>query len=591
MATDARINITAVDRTRAAFSSIQNSLKSVTGAIFSVQGAVAGLAGAAGFGALIRSSLKTGDELGKTADKLGVTTEALAGLRHAAEQTAGVTGRTLDTALQRMTRRVSEASLGTGTAVKALDELNLSARELNSLSPDQQFRQIADAMQNVSNQGDRVRLSMQLFDTEGVALVNTLAEGSAALDEFADEAVQLGIALSRVDARRIEMANDAIDKVAKATQGAANAVTVELAPALTVLAEDYLTLSRDTEFWANLTSQAVSTVAVGLARVAELVNLLAGAWNGLKLITGEVFASVLRGIGSWAQTLADFTGSLPGVASQLTSTYQTIADFANNVAQSTEDTALKTEEAVLKNAENIGIYSQAAVDYLQRIQDKSREATESLITDNELQLESQENTVNRMAELLQRGAQEQEDAERVRKEIDRERARLTREANRREADEAAAKRKADQEKLQSGLAYLGAAKNITNALFQDSKAAQIASIVVDTAGAIMKTMSSLPFPANVAAAAGVAAMGVAQLATARGASKGGGGGSGPSTGFAPGGTPGTVPDPTLADQGPGGPGRRININLTGGLYSREDIRELIEGINREVGDGARLVTA
>ena len=56
------------------------------------------------------------DALAKTADKLGLTTEELASLRHAASITAGVTSQTLDMALQRMTRRLSEAASGTGEA-------------------------------------------------------------------------------------------------------------------------------------------------------------------------------------------------------------------------------------------------------------------------------------------------------------------------------------------------------------------------------------------------------------------------------------------------------------------------------------------
>ncbi len=150
----AQIEISAVDKTKRALNSITGGLGKVTGALLSMKGAIAGAVGVGGFGALIKASLTAGDQLAKTSDKLGITTEALVGLRHAAEMTAGVTGKTLDTALQRMTRRVSEAAVGTGAAVKALDELGLSAAAMARQSPDQQFRQIADAMQGVASQGE-----------------------------------------------------------------------------------------------------------------------------------------------------------------------------------------------------------------------------------------------------------------------------------------------------------------------------------------------------------------------------------------------------------------------------------------------------
>ena len=95
---DVRINIKAVDKTKAGFSGVTKGLKKVSGAVFSMKNALVGAVGAAGFGALIKSSINAGDELAKTADKLGVTTQALAGLRHAAELTGVSTG-TMDMAL------------------------------------------------------------------------------------------------------------------------------------------------------------------------------------------------------------------------------------------------------------------------------------------------------------------------------------------------------------------------------------------------------------------------------------------------------------------------------------------------------------
>ena len=86
--------------------------------VLNVRTAVVALAGAGGMGALVKSSLDAVDALAKTSQKLGITTEALAGLRHAAELT-GVKTQTLDMAIQRMTRRVAEAAAGTGEAKAA----------------------------------------------------------------------------------------------------------------------------------------------------------------------------------------------------------------------------------------------------------------------------------------------------------------------------------------------------------------------------------------------------------------------------------------------------------------------------------------
>ena len=124
-------------------------------------------------------------ELADTADKLGATAAGLRGLQLAAEIT-GVDARTTAMGLQRMTRRIAEAAQGTGEAQGALRELGLDATRLARLRPEDQFLAIADAMRNVDQAGDQLRLSFKLFDSEGAALVNTLRMGRAELEQYRD---------------------------------------------------------------------------------------------------------------------------------------------------------------------------------------------------------------------------------------------------------------------------------------------------------------------------------------------------------------------------------------------------------------------
>ena len=128
-------------------------------------GAVAGVAAMGVAAAKTAQQFSKLDTVAKTADKLGIATEKMGGLQLAFEQT-GVDAKAGMVAMQRMTRRVSDAANGTGPAVKALNELGLSAANLNTLTPDQMLGRVADAMQGVKNQGDKVRLAFSLFDSE-----------------------------------------------------------------------------------------------------------------------------------------------------------------------------------------------------------------------------------------------------------------------------------------------------------------------------------------------------------------------------------------------------------------------------------------
>lgn len=212
-------------KARAMIANFVKSLKRVTIAAAGLGVALSAVA----LTTFTKSAFTSIDSLAKTADKLGITTEALAGLRLAATET-GVAANTLDMALQRMVRRVAEAAQGTGEAKSALKELGLSATALNRLSPDQQFHAIAKAMGKVKNQSDRVRLSMKLFDSEGVALVNTLKLGKSGLDEAAQAARDLGLAVSRESARGVERAIDAWGRFKSALQGIFTSIAIEIAP-------------------------------------------------------------------------------------------------------------------------------------------------------------------------------------------------------------------------------------------------------------------------------------------------------------------------------------------------------------------------
>src|SRR5690625_4738321 len=62
-----------------------------------------------GMVALTAQSVKAMDATSKMADQIGTTTEALTGLRFAAQQFANVSDQQFDMALRRMTRRIEEA--------------------------------------------------------------------------------------------------------------------------------------------------------------------------------------------------------------------------------------------------------------------------------------------------------------------------------------------------------------------------------------------------------------------------------------------------------------------------------------------------
>ena len=283
------------------------------GKFLAVAAAIAATATVAKVFSGIMNAFAQGDALGKTADKLGIATDRLAGLRLAAQETANMTSGPFDTALQRMVRRLAEAADGTGEAQKALIELGIDAQKIANQSPDEQFLQIADAWQEVAKQGDKVKISMRLFDTEGVALLNTLDQGRVVLEGFQKEANELGIALTRVDARSMEMVNDAFNRAKLAGEGLFNVLAIEIAPALSAAAALVTVFAKSFQTAGDEVG-AFGTITTGIIKiVANLVHGLLIGWELAKVAAAAFWVASAEGAKFAISVLRDIAVRIDGV--------------------------------------------------------------------------------------------------------------------------------------------------------------------------------------------------------------------------------------------------------------------------------------
>jgi len=273
------IIIKAFDQTQKALRSIQAAFGKLAKVFFNFKTALVGVVGAGGLGLLISNSLKATDALAKTASKIGTTTEALSALQYAGQLT-GVEVNTMNMALQRFTRRASEAAVGTGEAKGAIRELGIDARTLVRLPLDERMLVLADAFENVKSESDRLRLAFKLFDSEGAALVNTLGQGRQGLADMLGESRRLGVVMSSNAAEGVEEANDALTRLQSLFGGIVKQVTAALAPVITTLA-DILTDKVASAF--DPENNGIQEFARALA--IDVVNGIVAAVEGFEALT------------------------------------------------------------------------------------------------------------------------------------------------------------------------------------------------------------------------------------------------------------------------------------------------------------------
>lgn len=246
--------------------------------------------------AKISENMEKLDKVGKLSDKLSVPPQAIRGLQFAAGQLSGLGGEQLAAGLTTMQNRVSEAAAGTGEAVKALNELGLSAEGLNRLSADRQFLRLADAIRDVKNPADQLRLAIDLFDKRvGSKLVSTLRAGSSGVGELSGRFDKFAGKLSTLDIDRIEELNDALGLTNVAVEGLFEQLTAEFSvPALAAVKELNQTIEKTTGSRVSTRGEVgLSAASFAQSATGALSRVGAGSTPG---VFGAGFSGVVNAL-------------------------------------------------------------------------------------------------------------------------------------------------------------------------------------------------------------------------------------------------------------------------------------------------------
>ena len=241
-------------------------------------------AGAGGLGYVIKKNIELADSIGKTASKIGVTTDELQEYRYAAK-IANVEQSQLDMGLQRFSRRVAEAAMGTGELKNVAEQYNVQLRDSDGQmrANSEILADFADIIKNAESEQERLRIAFKLFDSEGAALVNMLKNGGEALNEMRAKARELGIVLDKDLIKDAEKVSDQFATLSEIMQKQVMASVVNLTPTLVVLTNNMTDL-------AESVGKAIDgfNIFFGIGEKAELQKQLHDLVKDLNSIEEEI---------------------------------------------------------------------------------------------------------------------------------------------------------------------------------------------------------------------------------------------------------------------------------------------------------------
>lgn len=534
-----RIPITAEDKTRAAFKGAATRAQALTRTIGGLTAAVGALAGAGGFLALINAQRQVIDNLGKMSDRLNVATPRFAAFALQAKLT-GTSAETVNVSLERMVKRLGEASTGMGAAKPWLDRLGLSAAELVNLRADEAYLRIADSIANLSTHSQRAAATAAIFGREAIGMINMLSEGRAGFEAASDMAERFGTAIGRGAARKVEAMNDQIVLLDQAFEGFKNTLTILVSGPLTRFFEllggrtAFVSIERGEEVLGKLRAELQRFE--GTLSAFEKGDKFA---RGVLRLLGDDPDEVREKIEQTKRDIEFVEKRLAVLRGQQASS----GGAAGGVVLESERDKTEAQKSMLK--ERLDALANFEIEHKQTTHERLRN-----LEDEHLQASSQ--TWSKYSDFVMMSSKEQ--AETVLGEMI---------------------------NMTAGVAQH------SRTMFKINKVAAIANAIMDAHAGAARTMREYPYPINVGLAALSYAAGLARVQAIRSTSfAGGGGGSTPSAA-------GTVPtindNPLTPTAEPARQATNVTINLGDApVFSQDAVRSLLDSINEALGDGARL---
>lgn len=251
-------------------------------------------AGTAAIGAGLLGSVKmfadSGDIITKMGQKTGVGAEALSSLSYAASQ-SGSNLEAVGPAINKMQKYLVEATTAGSEAADTLEAIGLSAQAIKSLSPDAQFKAIADKIAGIQDPATKTAVAMRIFGKSGAELIPLLDEGSRGIQKLQDDAKRLGIVFTADMAAKATETGARMDDLTKVVKQAGIEIGYALAPSV-------ITMSK------SLTEAVKTTNSF----IREHHDLIKSAAKGTLVLGG--FALAIGGIGSAAFIAGGFVRNL-----------------------------------------------------------------------------------------------------------------------------------------------------------------------------------------------------------------------------------------------------------------------------------------
>lgn len=326
---------------------------------------------------MTKEAASNADDLLTLASVTGTTTDSVQELNYMADLTDVSFDRIRDS-LKETTNKMQEAATGTGDAYEAYKRLKVEITNTDGSlrSAQDVFYDTIDALGEMKNKTERDALAMDLM-SESAQELNPLIElGSEKMQEYAQEAHDMGYVLDRDALKSLQAVDDAYARLQKTQEGVKNQLAVEFAPYLEEFYGDVTSMVKDggkaikdsgivdafgmlletvgdiLNPMSDLSNNRVPALTKALQPLAKVMALMADAAELLKGVINFGTGHISEGWGQMKHALGF------GYSSGNGNNYQNLLDSYNEQqwGQSASDLSKAYEEAVARgDSSTLGI--------------------------------------------------------------------------------------------------------------------------------------------------------------------------------------------------------------------------------------------
>lgn len=248
----------------------------------------AAVAGVAALAASLQVTINGLDELSKSAQKVGITTEELSKLAYAGEL-ADVSLETLVGSLGKLTKAQASALDATSKQARVFEALGIAVKDAdgNLRSSSQVLADFAEKFQQLGGSPEAIAAGFQIFGKSFQELIPLLKDGREGIEGAADELERFGGVISTDAGQAAEEFNDNLSRLKVQFQAIFAQIAQQLLPTLVQLSKDL----SDTAKNGNLAANAVTLITAAIDLGVGALKLYQSAVDNVSIAIEQAIKS------------------------------------------------------------------------------------------------------------------------------------------------------------------------------------------------------------------------------------------------------------------------------------------------------------